>query len=79
MNEQLFSEIKEMMIEELGVDENLINPDAALSADLNINSLEMLNVITATEEKYDISLEEDRLHLIQTVGDYVYYVNETIG
>ena len=79
MNEQLFSEIKEMMVEELGVDENLINPDAALATDLNINSLEMLNVITATEDKYDISLEEDRLHSIQTVGDYVSYVNETIG
>lgn len=78
MNESLFNEIKELFVEELGLDEQLITPSAVLSTDLNINSLEMLNVITATEDKYDISLEEERLRTVQTVGDYVSYVEENI-
>ena len=76
MYEQIYNEIKNIMIDELGTDENIIVPEASLVNDLNMNSLEFMNLIMTVEEKFDITLDENRLKSINTVDDVVNYIAE---
>ncbi len=79
MNEEIFGQLKEIMIDELGIDGAQIKPESVLLSDLDINSLELMNLVMVVEEKYNIFLDEERLHDIKTVGDVVSYIAELKG
>lgn len=79
MNEEIFGQLKEIMIDELGIDGAQIKPESVLLSDLDINSLELMNLVMVVEEKYNIFLDEERLHDIKTVGDVVSYIVELKG
>lgn len=79
MNEEIFGQIKEIMVDELGIDGSEIKPESFLLSDLDINSLELMNLVMVVEEKYNIFLDEERLRDIKTVGDVVSYVAELKG
>ena len=76
MNEMIFTKLRDIMVDELGLDEADITPNALLIADLNVNSLEFMNVILAVEEEFDIELDENGLRSLKTVGDVVSYIEE---
>ena len=76
MNEMIFSKLRDIMVDELGLDEADITPNALLIADLNVNSLEFMNVILAVEEEFDIELDENGLRSLKTVGDVVSYIEK---
>jgi len=73
----MFEKIKEILISELQVEEDLITMDAALASDLGVNSLELAELILVVEDKLDIEINEDDLHKFITVGDVVKYLEET--
>lgn len=79
MNEEIFGQLKEIMVDELGIDGSEIKPESVLLSDLDINSLELMNLVMVVEEKYNIFLDEERLHYIKTVGDVVAYIAELKG
>lgn len=79
MNEEIFDQLKEIMVDELGIDGSEIKPESVLLSDLDINSLELMNLVMVVEEKYNIFLDEERLRDIKTVGDIVSYVAELKG
>ena len=72
----MFEKIKEILISELQVEEDLITMDAALASDLGVNSLELAELILVVEDKLDIEINEDDLHKFITVGDVVKYLEE---
>lgn len=76
MYEKLYSQFKEIMVEELGADEANIKPESELVADLDINSLDFMNVIMVAEEKFDVFFDENRLRELKTVDDVVKYILE---
>ena len=61
MNEEIFGQLKEIMVDELGIDGSEIKPESVLLSDLDINSLELMNLVMVVEEKYNIFLDEERL------------------
>ena len=79
MNEEIFDQLKEIMVDELGIDGSEIKPESVLLSDLDINSLELMKLVMVVEEKYNIFLDEERLRDIKTVGDVVSYVAELKG
>lgn len=79
MNEEIFGQLREIMVDELGIDGAQIKPESVLLSDLDINSLELMNLVMVVEEKYNIFLDEERLHDIKTVGDVVSYIAELKG
>ena len=79
MNEEIFDQLKEIMVDELGIDGSEIKPESVLLSDLDINSLELMNLVMVVEEKYNIFLDEERFRDIKTVGDVVSYVAELKG
>ena len=70
----MFETLKELLVEELQIKEEIITLDAELSADLGINSIELADLVMLCEEKFDLSIEDEDLHGFITVGDVVNYL-----
>ena len=76
MYEKIFAKLQSIMVEELDLNADDIKPEALLVNDLNVNSLEFMNVIMVIEETFEIFLDEDRLRNLKTVDDVVSYIVE---
>ena len=70
----MFEKLKELLVEELQIDEKDITLEAELSNDLNINSIEMADLVMMCEEKFNIEIAEDDSNKFITVGDVVTYL-----
>jgi len=70
----MFEEIKNLLVEEMAIDEAEIKEDAEFVNDLGFNSLEIADLIALCEERYDLDLEEDKMREIVTVGDFAKYL-----
>jgi len=75
MNE-MFEKVKNILMEEMQVSEELITPEAELVNDLGVNSLELADLILLCEEKFDIEINDDDIHKFITVGDVVNYLTQ---
>lgn len=64
-----FEEVKEIMVDTLGCDEAKITPEAALGDDLNIDSLDAVELVMAIEEKYGIKIPDEELSNMKKVSD----------
>ena len=70
----MFETLKKLLVEELQIDPNAITADAELASDLGINSIELANLIMICEEKFDITIDDDDIHKLVTIGDVVAYL-----
>jgi acyl carrier protein len=70
----MFEKLKELLVEELQIDEKDITMEAELSNDLNINSIELADLVMMCEEKFGIEIAEDDSNKFITVGDVVKYL-----
>ena len=70
----MFEKLKELLVDELQIDEADITMEAELSGDLGINSIELADLVMLCEEKFNIEIEDGDLHKLVTVGDVVNYL-----
>ena len=70
----MFEKVKELLIEELQIDEADITLDAKLSTDLGVNSIELADLIMLCEDKFDIEIKDEDIHNFVTIGDVVNYL-----
>ena len=71
----MFEKVKQILIDELQVEENLITLDAELANDLGINSLELADLVLLCEDTFGVEFDENDMHKFITVGDVVEYLN----
>jgi len=67
--------IKEIIVEQLGVDEEQITPDASFIDDLGADSLDTVELVMAFEEEFDVEIPDDDAEKIRTVQDVIDYLN----
>lgn len=72
----MLDKIKEILVDELQLDEADITLDAELSSDLGINSIELADLVMLCEEKFDLTIDDDDLNKFITVGDVVDYLEK---
>lgn len=72
----MFEKFRDILVEELQIDEKLITMDAELSADLGINSIELADLVMVCEEQFDLTIEDEDINGFITVGDVVKYLEE---
>jgi len=72
----MFEKIKEILIEEMQVEPEVITLEAELVNDLGVNSLELADLILLCEEKFDIEINDEDIHKFITVGDVVNYLEQ---
>lgn len=72
----IFDKIKEIIIEQLQVDESEVTMDTNLMKDLSADSLDAVEIIMAIEDEFAFEIPDEDAEKIQTVGDLVRYVEE---
>ena len=72
----IFDEIKDIIIDQLQVEESEVTMDTNLMKDLSADSLDAVEIIMAIEEEYGIESPDEDAETFQTVGDLVKYVEE---
>ena len=70
----LLEDIKEVVVEQLSVNADEVKEDAKFVEDLGADSLDVVELVMALEEKFDIEIPDDEAEKIQTVADVVAYV-----
>ena len=70
--------IKNILKDFIEVDDALITPDAALTADLGLNSFDVVNVVVAFEEEFNIEIPERDIRKLLTVGDVITYLDKLL-
>ena len=72
----IFDKIKDIIIEQLQVEESDVNMDTNLMKDLSADSLDAVEIIMAIEDEYGIEIPDEEAEKMQTVGDLARYVEE---
>ena len=77
MPEELdFRELQQLAGEILGVDPDRVQMDVSFQRDLAADSLDLVELIAAIEDKYDVELPEEELEKMKVVGDLWKYLEE---
>ena len=71
-----FAKVKEIVVEQLGVDEQEVTEKASFVDDLGADSLDIVELIMALEEEFDMEIPDEDAEKIATVGDAVKYIKE---
>lgn len=68
--------VKQIVAEQLGVDEEQVTNEASFMDDLGADSLDTVELVMALEEEFDIEISDEDAEKIQTVQDAVDYISE---
>ncbi len=68
MSDELFARFKNQAVEVLSVEADKVTPEASFADDLDADSLDLVEFVMALEEEFDISVEEEELEGVTTVG-----------
>ena len=68
--------VKEIICEQLGVSEEEVTPEASFIEDLGADSLDLVELVMALEEEYDIEVSDEDAEKIRTVQDAVDYIGK---
>jgi acyl carrier protein len=72
----VFEKVKEIIVEQLGVEEDKVQLDTHLMKDLEADSLDAVEIIMAIEEEYGIEIPDEDAEKFQKVSDLVDFVEE---
>ena len=75
---EIFSKVKEIIVEQLGVPETAVTLEAAFIDDLGADSLDIVELVMALEEEFDIEIPDADAEKVATVGDVVDYLKENV-
>ena len=75
-SEEVFDKVKEIIVEQLGVAENAVTEEASFIDDLGADSLDIVELIMALEEEFDMEIPDSDAEKIATVNDVVEYIKE---
>lgn len=70
--------VKEIIMDKLGVEESQITPEASFINDLGADSLDIVELVMAFEQAFNIQIPDEDSEKIQTVGDVYKYLEEKL-
>src|SRR6266851_7194713 len=76
---QLEEKVKDIIVEELGVEREKLTADASFMEDLGADSLDTVELVMAFEKEFDIDIPDEDAEKLRTVGDAMNYLHEKIG
>ena len=76
--EEVFERVKKIIIEQLGTVDTAVTMDASFLDDLGADSLDIVELVMALEEEFDIEIPDTDAEKVVTVGDVVEYIKENV-
>lgn len=70
----MFEKVRQIIVDQLGIDENEITMESSFIDDLGADSLDIVELIMALEEEFNIEIPDEEAEKISTVGDVVEYI-----
>ena len=71
--------VKKIIVEQLGVGEAQITPEASFMDDLGADSLDVMEMIITFEDEFDVEITDEDAEKIRTVNDAIEYINKASG
>lgn len=75
-NPQIVEKVRQIIAEQLGVDENEITPSSSFVDDLGADSLDTVELVMALEEAFDVEIPDEDAEKIRTVQDAIDYIGK---
>lgn len=72
----VFEKVKDILVDQLDVDEDVITLEANVVNDLGADSLDVVDIVMSLEEEFDIEIPDDEFENVKTVGDIVKYIED---
>jgi acyl carrier protein len=72
----VFEKIRAIIAEQLNIDEDTITMESSFREDLGADSLDVVELVMAVEEEFDVEFDDEEAENISTVGDAVNYITE---
>ena len=76
MANDTLSEIQRIVSEQLGVDASQVQPEASFTKELGADSLDVVELVMAFEEAFEIEIDDESAGKIQTVQDAIDYIEQ---
>lgn len=77
--EQIIEELAGIVNEVAGIPTESVQPDKSFVDDLDIDSLSMVEIVAAAEDKFDVRIPEESIKDLRTVGDAVKFIEHASG
>lgn len=77
-SEEVFEKVKEIIVEQLQVADTAVTLEASFIDDLGADSLDLVELIMALEEEFDIEIPDADAEKVTTVNDVVEYIKENV-
>ncbi len=74
MNTEIFDRVKKVVVEQLEVSPDDVKPEASFANDLGADSLDIVELVMALEEEFDIEIPDEAAEQIETVGKAVEHI-----
>ena len=78
-NSETAERVKAIIVEQLNVPAEDVTPEASFIDDLGADSLDIVELVMALEEEYDIEISDEEAEKIQTVGDAISYIQQHVS
>jgi acyl carrier protein len=79
MSNNVEEKVKDIIVEELGVEREKLSSDASFMEDLGADSLDTVELVMAFEKEFDIDIPDEDAEKLRTVGDAMNYLHEKLG
>ena len=71
--------VKDIIVEELGVEREKLTTEASFMEDLGADSLDTVELVMAFEKEFDIDIPDEEAEKLRTVGDALKYLQDKLG
>ena len=76
---EMEEKVKDIIVEELGVEREKLTDDASFMEELGADSLDTVELVMAFEKEFDIDIPDEEAEKLRTVGDAMKYLHEKVG
>lgn len=79
MSGEVFEKVKNIVMDQLNIDESEIKPETSFADDLGADSLDLVELIMALEEEFGFEISDEEAQKIKTVGEVVDYIESRLA